>query len=893
MTAITGVDFRGEVPRRSPHLLPPQYAQSAVNCRLLNGDLVPLTDKVTRQTFTGGPFKSIFLLLNLYWLRWAKIVDVARSVIPGDTTGRIYFTTYGGTGTGLDRPRITNTFYATDPSQQGGNPADGYPYVSYPLGSPNPLNPATATTAALVGSTTEYDFAQQASVNNATVAAGGTLYVVGNVLNVNGGTLSTGLTGAQLKVTAVDATTGAVTAVSLVKGGFYTAGNGPTSPATSTATSGAGTGATFTVTNIAQSFAGFNTYTTNNGAGYYIQWTIASNVWRVDSGQGGYAMANSLRAFGLQSCTSFTFQSDVLTEDNGGGHHPDIVMSLAGTYSGQNTIVGPGVVLSLEDATFTLYGADFQSSSPSSATAIGTIINQLTSITFSGNTWYRLQAVCTANTSSSSPGFDVTVTLATQAAPGTILYTLNGFIPLSGESLGVGTNHRGPSNNANGATFENILISVALAPDESTLEATEYVFTYVTGLGEESAPSPASALIQVVNDTSRSVSVMLPGTPQANETAAYGSGYISDYGVTLRRLYRSVGDPAVFLQVVELPIATTSYIDTIADANLGVELPSEDWELPPADGHSIISLPNGITALASKNTVYLSALGQAHAYPLDNRLPADSTVVALGAIDTTIVVLTDNFPYIASGTDPSTYGMAKLERSYGCVSHRSVTYLRQFGIIYASNEGLIATNGAGLRNITEAYYAKQDWAAFNKFWQFINPSSIVATTIDDRYVAFCQPTDGTIRGFIFDPKEEAYGWTWFDLSASLNYTATPADGFFSDSVTGKLYMVRGSNRDEFDAGAALTAIWRSKLFRQSFPTAFLMGRVKPSTGYDYTVTPITAKFIVDGVTIVTTVVQNRLPFTIPAVAGEDIEIELRGKYPLEEFCYVTDPMELT
>lgn len=73
-----------------------------------------------------------------------------------------------------------------------------------------------------------------------TVASGGTGYVVGNTITLTGGTF---LSAAILTVTAV--TGGAVTGVSVLRNGVYTAV--PTNPVAQGSTSGTGTGATFTV----------------------------------------------------------------------------------------------------------------------------------------------------------------------------------------------------------------------------------------------------------------------------------------------------------------------------------------------------------------------------------------------------------------------------------------------------------------------------------------------------------------------------------------------------------------------------------------------------------------------------------------------------------------------
>lgn len=91
------------------------------------------------------------------------------------------------------------------------------------------LNPVAAAAAAGVS-----------TASAAAVSAGGSGYVVGDLLQVSGGTG----TAATLMVTAVSA--GAVTSASVVSAGAYTAV--PSNPASTVALSGVGTGATFNLT---------------------------------------------------------------------------------------------------------------------------------------------------------------------------------------------------------------------------------------------------------------------------------------------------------------------------------------------------------------------------------------------------------------------------------------------------------------------------------------------------------------------------------------------------------------------------------------------------------------------------------------------------------------------
>ena len=61
------------------------------------------------------------------------------------------------------------------------------------------------------------------------------------------------------------------------------------------------------------------------------------------------------------------------------------------------------------------------------------------------------------------------------------------------------------------------------------------------------------------------------------------------------------------------PLATADYTDTIPDSQLGEELESTDWDLPPDDLRYILALPNGIMCGFFANQLCFSAQGRPHA----------------------------------------------------------------------------------------------------------------------------------------------------------------------------------------------------------------------------------------------------------------------------------------
>jgi hypothetical protein len=119
--------FRGEAPLVTARELPDNAAQDATNCRLQSGDLESWRQFLLTKTLANaGPVRTVYLL-NDKWLSWDAQVDVARGVIPGDSTYRTFLTSPGLYST----PRYTTYALAT-------TGAEPFPVATRPLGVPEP-----------------------------------------------------------------------------------------------------------------------------------------------------------------------------------------------------------------------------------------------------------------------------------------------------------------------------------------------------------------------------------------------------------------------------------------------------------------------------------------------------------------------------------------------------------------------------------------------------------------------------------------------------------------------------------------------------------------------------------------------------------------------------------
>lgn len=142
-TAGTGT-FAGLRPKLAAHLLADANASDCVDVYLDNGHLRALPGLLVDGTFNHSPLTIYKWEDGDYWLSWDVRVHLARSVNPA--IDRVYYT-----GTGLV-PRVGNVGNA--PGDIFYQMVNGrYPYHTYNLGVPTPLNPPTMTIAVLTPDT--------------------------------------------------------------------------------------------------------------------------------------------------------------------------------------------------------------------------------------------------------------------------------------------------------------------------------------------------------------------------------------------------------------------------------------------------------------------------------------------------------------------------------------------------------------------------------------------------------------------------------------------------------------------------------------------------------------------------------------------------------------------
>lgn len=658
--------FRGMVPRLTPRALPNNAAQDATNARLQSGDLEAWRQFALTK-IAAAVARTIYLLKDV-WLTFTGDVDVARGIIPGDNTFRVYLT---GPEV-FTEPRWTNYALAT-------TGAEPYPVTTRPIGVPSPDSAPTL-------------------------------------------------------VAGVD-TTPTTFSINILDEGDSLDGNWTTSPLREGATYSRAWQDPAAPGDPAPAYRLDYDEIHNEGEQPFMYRNFGIGRAAVIHVEANFAFGNDT-SFG-QACMIVGAQA----------------LALSSAQVGWNSITGLYIAIASGWTPF-VAALDAAGTGPLTPGVFYTLVADIV------------------------PKDDGTATVTASLRLGSgELATVTATGPFEiGDYVGFTNGIPDDSGSTFTTWYDNLLVQASgntgIVPQNV---ATSYVYTFVNDIGEESAPSPVSAT--VLRPDGVSITVTSP--------TAVPSGISSDYGITTKRIYRAVtgAGGSIFRFVAEIPLGTADYVDTLPDTDLGEELESEGWELPPADLRGILALPNGVMAGFRRNQLCLSAQNRPHAWPVAFRQNTDTDIVGIAAIDTTVVIVTKSFPYIAIGSSPDAYSMSKMEVPQAGVSKRSIAYLIGFGVAFASPDGYMVIAGPGqVRNLTEGIFTR-------KQWQALNPQTIVGIAHDD--VLHWWYDDEVIEGEFETPggnylvtSESILAEGWGGAGAgSFNHTGAGA-GFSSDVISG-------------------------------------------------------------------------------------------------------------
>lgn len=337
-----------------------------------------------------------------------------------------------------------------------------------------------------------------------------------------------------------------------------------------------------------------------------------------------------------------------------------------------------------------------------------------------------------------------------------------------------------------------------------------YVYTWVTDFGEESEPSPASAAIEW--QAGKTVTLTGFGSTPAGRN------------ITKQRIYRSqTGSTGTDLYfIAERSASTSSYVDSIAVDAFEEVLPSRYWTPPVDTLAGLTAMPNGMMAAFSGKDLYFCEPWRPHAWPETYVLTTDTEIVALGAIGTSLAVMTKGHPYFVTGTTPESMTMEKIEANYPCINARGVIDLG-YSIVYPSHEGLVSIKSNGAIGLISSNLFSPDE------WRKLNPGTMCAGQIAGRWVASYNSVD--------DNNQAIKGSLLVDTSGSTPFLIRSdvyASAWYYNVEEGAIYFVEPEAETIFrfdpPGGVRAKQYWRSKLFYLGQPQNFAAILVDASGG---------------------------------------------------------------
>jgi hypothetical protein len=391
----------------------------------------------------------------------------------------------------------------------------------------------------------------------------------------------------------------------------------------------------------------------------------------------------------------------------------------------------------------------------------------------------------------------------------------------------------------------------------STLTETRYyTYTYVSDIGEESAPaSPSLQLTCKADDT---VTI--------NSLAAPPAGA---YGIDRIRIYRtqssSSGADFYFLREISSTLTTT----TDDNRDLGEVLPPTTWLMPPAGLSFLTGLWNGMMAGIDGRSIRFCEAYTFYAWPIAYEvLPSNAQPVALATFGQNLVVLTNGNPSIITGGTPDAMDEQPIEFYQACVAPLSAVGMGH-GVAWASPDGLAYVGNGGPRMLTQGVMTRDDWQA-------LVPSTIKGCMYEGRYFGFYN--DGARKCFIFDPANPN-GMYFLDFGV---------DALHVDDLQDALFVLDGVNVQKFDAGTPKTVTFKSKLHKLPKPTqGFACAEVVADTY------PVTFKLYADGTLKHTQTVADNKPFRLPSgYYANTVQIEVSGTTAVQGIAMAHSMQEL-
>lgn len=378
---------------------------------------------------------------------------------------------------------------------------------------------------------------------------------------------------------------------------------------------------------------------------------------------------------------------------------------------------------------------------------------------------------------------------------------------------------------------------------------------------------------------------------------AQTAGNVADTAVAAGTLYHDVSENPPTTTARYWGDGTYNFTDDFDSRSLIDILDTDDFDAPPEGLQGLTSVQNNILVGFVGNQLFFSEPGKPWAWPAKYAVTLPFDIVGIAAISGSMLVTTESYPYIVSGSDPAAgMAVARIDAQYPCLNARSMVTMG-YGIVYSTHDGLaVYSPGSGPTIITKLLYNNDTWETA------LNPATVLAEFYGDNYVA-CH----SAGGLVFERDEKVGG---FFVDTDYTFTAS-----WYDAIGGKMYYVSGTNGDIYEwdnlAQPSVTQTWKSKVINTKDMINMGAARVIADYGdttevWNETTTvwnattdtwdapdAVTFKLWVDKELIYTTIVNDTNIFRLPTGYRSDtFEVSVEGNVRVRAIHLAETPIGL-
>ena len=146
----------------------------------------------------------------------------------------------------------------------------------------------------------------------------------------------------------------------------------------------------------------------------------------------------------------------------------------------------------------------------------------------------------------------------------------------------------------------------------------------------------------------------------------------------------------------------------------------------------------------------------------------DYPIVGLTANGTSLNIVTEGSPFIATGVTPDTMTIGKITANEPCISRGSIVAAGE-GMYYASPNGIQLLNTGGTQNTTQEIYEKEfHYSLLPAQWASAKYGSSYAGFVKGKPIPSGDPLNLGYHGFVMDSAVANVPFTYLRFSTSLD-----------------------------------------------------------------------------------------------------------------------------